>query len=118
MIKKLAKIPAKEPAKKLENVKPGAVRDDGEDVVLMEPMRISEESNARLELTELVFELAKRSTAFRASLPRGLAEPLAEFVRSMVSSCKSRFLGFLLKSLLSARSISTGCVLWPSIRLL
>ena len=49
----------------------------------MEPMRISKESNARLELTELVFELAKRSTAFRASLPRGLAEPLAEFVRSM-----------------------------------
>lgn len=83
MIKKLAKIPAKIPAKKLENVKPGAVRDDGEVVALMEPMRISEESNARLELTELVFELAKRSTAFRASLPRGLAEPLAEFVRSM-----------------------------------
>ena len=49
----------------------------------MEPMRISEENSARPMLTELVLELSKRSTAFRASLPRGLAEPLADFVRSM-----------------------------------
>ena len=49
----------------------------------MEPMRIAEENSARAELTELVLELTKQSSAFRSGLPRGLAEPLAEFVRSM-----------------------------------
>ena len=49
----------------------------------MEPMRISEECDARPELTDLVLELTKRSSAFRASLPKGLADPLADFVRSM-----------------------------------
>ena len=83
MKNKLAKTPAKKPAKKLEKIVREAARDDHEDVALMEPMRIPEESAARSELTELVLELAKRSVAFRASLPRGLAEPLAEFVRSM-----------------------------------
>ena len=60
-----------------------ALRDDGEDVYLMEPMRISEENQARPELTELVLELTKRSSSFRSSLPKGLTEPLADFVRSM-----------------------------------
>lgn len=58
-------------------------RDGGEDISLMEPMRISEENSARPMLTELVLDLSKKSTTFRASLPRGLAEPLADFVRSM-----------------------------------
>jgi Fic family protein len=58
-------------------------RDDGEDVYLMEPMRLSEENGARPELTELVLELTKRSASFRSSLPAGLAQPLADFVRSM-----------------------------------
>src|SRR5262245_46968913 len=49
----------------------------------MEPMRISEENSARPELSELVLELTKRSASFRSSLPKGLAEPLADFVRSM-----------------------------------
>ena len=49
----------------------------------MEPMRISQENSARPELTELVLDLTKRSTSFRSSLPRGLAQPLADFVRSM-----------------------------------
>lgn len=81
--KKAAKIPAKKAAKVPTKVVPSALRDDGEDVARMEPMRVPEESNARTHLTELVLELTKCSTSFRASLPKGLAEPLAEFVRSM-----------------------------------
>lgn len=49
----------------------------------MEPMRISEESPARPKLSELVLDLTKKSSAFRARLPDGLVEPLSEFVRSM-----------------------------------
>jgi Fic family protein len=59
------------------------LRDDGESVYLMEPMRIFEENDTRPELTELVLDLTKRGASFRASLPAGLAEPLADFVRSM-----------------------------------
>ena len=77
--KKTAKKTAKKRAKPLLEV----VRDGGEDVYLMEPTRISEECDARAALTDLVIELTKRSSSFRASLPNGLAEPLAEFVRSM-----------------------------------
>jgi Fic family protein len=49
----------------------------------MEPMRISEENSARPELTELVLQLSKLSASFQSSMPRGLAEALADFVRSM-----------------------------------
>lgn len=79
----MTKIPANKAAKKPAKIVLSALRDDGEDVARMEPMRVPEESNARTHLTELVLELTKRSTSFRASLPKGLAEPLAEFVRSM-----------------------------------
>ena len=79
-----AKKPAKKPATKAaKKSKVAPPRDDGEDVYIMEPMRIPEESDARPELTDLVLELTKRSSSFRASLPKGLADPLAEFVRSM-----------------------------------
>jgi len=71
---------AKQAAKKAAEPAP---RDGGEDASLMEPMRISEENDARPELTELVLDLSRRSASFRSSLPRGLAEPLADFVRSM-----------------------------------
>jgi Fic family protein len=74
--KKAAKIPGKFPPK-------AGVRDDGEDVYLMEPMRISQENNARPALTELVLEITKQNASFRSSLPLGLTEPLADFVRSM-----------------------------------
>lgn len=60
---------AKKAAKKTAEQAP---RDDGEDICLMEPMRISEENGARPELTELVVELTKRSASFRSSLPRGV----------------------------------------------
>jgi len=78
--RKAARKAAKKAAKKAEKK---ALRDDGEDVYLMEPMRISEENQARPELTERVLELTKRSSSFRSSLPKGLTEPLADFVRSM-----------------------------------
>ncbi len=74
--KKAAKTPAKKPA-------PPRLRDESEDVSLMEPMRIGEENEARHNLMDLVLELSKRSASFRASLPLGLADPLADFVRSM-----------------------------------
>ncbi|MGE5509958.1 MAG: hypothetical protein ACM31O_01750 [Bacteroidota bacterium] len=61
MAKKAAKIPARKTAT-------ASPRDDGEDVALMEPMRIGEENSARQELSELVLELTKRSASFRASL--------------------------------------------------
>lgn len=76
--KKAAKIPAKKTAK----LSPVG-RDGGEDVALLEPMRISEEHSARGQLNELVLELTRKSASFRASLPNGLAEPLADYVRSM-----------------------------------
>ena len=75
-----ARKPAKISAKKRASA---PLRDEGEDVALMEPMRISEECDARPALMDLVLDLTKRSASFRASLPKGLAEPLAEFVRSM-----------------------------------
>ncbi len=49
----------------------------------MEPMVLSSEAEVRPRLTELVLELTKRSTAFRSRLPKGLADPLADLVRSM-----------------------------------
>ncbi len=80
----MAKISARKPAKKTaKKVAEESLRDDGEDVYLMEPMLISAECGARPELTGLVLELTKRSAAFRASLPNGLVAPLADFVRSM-----------------------------------
>jgi Fic family protein len=83
MARQAAKKPAKKPAKKAPKGAKSILRDDGEDVALLEPMRISEESAARPRLTSLVLDLTKRSTAFRASLRAGLVGPLADFVRSM-----------------------------------
>lgn len=80
MVRKPAKLPAKKAAK---SAPPQPSRDDGEAVARMEPMRISEECEDRPKLTDLVLELTKRSTSFRASLPSGLVAPLADFVRSM-----------------------------------
>ncbi len=79
MAQKVAKKAAKTSAKKTAP----PTRNDGEDVALMEPMRITDECAERAALTDQVLELTKRSTAFRSSLPNGLAEPLADFVRSM-----------------------------------
>lgn len=60
-----------------------ALRDDDESPTMMEPMRIPQDSDELGRLSELAFSLAKRSAAFNAALPHGLAEPLSDFVRSM-----------------------------------
>lgn len=57
--------------------------DRGEDIALMEPMRIREDSPHRGELTELAFKLVAKSAGFRNSLPDGVATPFASLVRSM-----------------------------------
>ena len=60
-----------------------AAKDRLEDIALMEPMRIREDSPRRGELTELAFKLVAKSAGFRKSLPDGIASPLASLVRSM-----------------------------------
>lgn len=74
---KVAKRPAKQPAQDV------ALVDKGEDPIRMEPMRLPEDCKDRNKLTDLVLELTKRSTSFRSNLPKGLTEPLCDFVRSM-----------------------------------
>ncbi len=60
------------------------VRDDGEDVSLMEPTRLGEGfGRGRDVATELAFDLAKRSAGFKRSLPGPIVESLATLVRSM-----------------------------------
>ena len=49
----------------------------------MEPMRISESSRHRRDLTDLAIELAAHSTGFRRSLPEGVLVALADLVRAM-----------------------------------
>ena len=57
--------------------------DRGEQVSLMEPMRIPETSPARGKLTDLAFELAEKSAGFRRSLPDAIYKALSDLVRSM-----------------------------------
>lgn len=57
--------------------------DKGEQISLMEPMRISEASNHRGELTDLAVDLAAHSTGFRRSLPVEVLMALADLVRAM-----------------------------------
>jgi len=57
--------------------------DKGEQISLMEPMRISEASRHRGELTDLAVELAVHSTGFRRSLPAEIVMALADLVRAM-----------------------------------
>ena len=76
----MARIAAKNPAKAAAAI---PLRDGEEWVEILQTMRITEENAMRAELSERVLELTRSSTAFSASLPAGLREPLAEFVRSM-----------------------------------
>lgn len=59
------------------------VKDRHEDISLMEPMLIGENSHHRVALTDLALELTQKSTAFRHSLPDGFLSALANLVRSM-----------------------------------
>jgi Fic family protein len=54
-----------------------------EPITQMEPLLISESSRHRAGLVDLAFELAKRSSGFRRSLPPGLVQALADLVRAM-----------------------------------
>jgi Fic family protein len=60
-----------------------AVRDDGEDISLMEPTQLGEGFPGRDVTTELAFELAKRSAGFKRSLPAPIFDSLATLVRAM-----------------------------------
>lgn len=60
-----------------------AVLDRDENVSLMEPMLISQNSRFRGGLTDLALELAQKSAGFRRSLPETLLASLADLVRSM-----------------------------------
>jgi Fic family protein len=50
---------------------------------LMEPLVLSSNSRYRQELSELVFDLTKKSAGFRRSLPIGVMNALAQLVRAM-----------------------------------
>ena len=63
------------------DIKP--VKDEGENITIMEPLLIGENSIHRGELTELAVDLAARSAGFRRSLPEGVVEALADLVRAM-----------------------------------
>ena len=77
--KKAAKKAAKKPAKRTAK----SLRDDEESIALLEPMLITESSKDRERIAEKAFELTRISSAFKAGLPAGLVEPLADLVRSM-----------------------------------
>ncbi len=82
----MTKRPAKKAAKKTAGDAYHAVsglRDDGESIALMEPMRIGETAPVRARIAEQAFALSQCTAAFRARLPAGLVAPLADLVRSM-----------------------------------
>jgi Fic family protein len=49
----------------------------------MEPMRVSESSRWRGEISELAVDLAYKAAEFKASLPKGIQSALCELVRNM-----------------------------------
>tara|TARA_A100001391_G_scaffold143804_2_gene101633 strand:- start:342 stop:1577 length:1236 start_codon:yes stop_codon:yes gene_type:complete len=57
--------------------------DRGEDVAVMEPLKISDGSPHQVALTELAVDLAAKSAGFRRSLPDGVVKALADLVRAM-----------------------------------
>ena len=70
--KKAAKTPAS-----------AEVPDRNESTSRMQPMRITESSSHRRELTDLTLELTALSAGFRRSLPEGVVTALADLVRAM-----------------------------------
>ena len=57
--------------------------DDGESIGLMEPLLVSESGGRRGPLADMALEVAQQSARLRASLPAGVADALADLVRSM-----------------------------------
>src|SRR5579859_6936418 len=66
-----------------QNVVAVSVEDRGELVSAMEPLLFGEGSRHRSTLTDLAFDLARRSAGFKRSLPAGLPAALATLVRAM-----------------------------------
>lgn len=60
-----------------------SVVDRGETTDMMEPVRLTEDSRFRPELTELAFDLVGKAQGFRRSLPPAVSTSLADLVRSM-----------------------------------
>jgi Fic family protein len=60
-----------------------AANDRGELIHRMEPLLIGEQSRHRSHLTDLAFDLTRKSAGFRRSLPPSLLASLADLVRSM-----------------------------------
>lgn len=71
--------------KKEADIKPAgnSGADRGEAIGLMEPVRLSAGARQRAELSDLAFELAQASAAFRHSLPDRIVSSLADLVRCM-----------------------------------
>ena len=57
--------------------------DRGENIGLMEPLRLSERSKNREQILDLVLELAQKSAGLTHSLPEKFLSPLAHLIRSM-----------------------------------
>ena len=57
--------------------------DDGESPTSMEPVCLADGAKGRAMLVDMAVDLAARSSGFRRSLPVGIAESLANLVRSM-----------------------------------
>lgn len=57
--------------------------DRGESVSLMEPLLIGEGSRHRGEITDLAFELVRKSAGLKRSLPESLLAPVAALVRGL-----------------------------------
>jgi Fic family protein len=60
-----------------------ALLDRGENISLMEPMQLSQDSRHRSDLTDLAMELTARASAFGSSLPPGILSALSDLVRAM-----------------------------------
>jgi Fic family protein len=58
-------------------------KDAGEELSLMEPLTIGEDSKWRGEISELAVELTYQSSGFRSSLPEGMLIALCDLVRNM-----------------------------------
>ena len=52
--------------------------DRGEQIRVMEPLLLAENSRHRAELTDVVIELAQKSAAFHRSLPPSIISSLAD----------------------------------------
>ena len=70
-------------AEKVANHVADKVLDRGENIAMMEPVGLAEDSRFRPALLELAFDLVSKAAGFRRSLPPAVSCSLADLVRSM-----------------------------------